>query len=139
MEITKFPETLVIEFFSRVWASPHDLNTIDNMMTEDYIITSAGKVIKGRENFKLWVKEFHHLLKNARTENQEVFANSNSDRVVSRWVCSGYSNGIFGLPADGRFVSFTGIAIWSIRDGKFSECWVERSAFELYQELMVAP
>ena len=26
-------------------------------------------------------------------------------------------------------------AIWSIRDGRFSGCWVERSALELYNSL----
>jgi ketosteroid isomerase-like protein len=35
----------------------------------------------------------------------------------------------------GRPVSFTGIAIWRIRDGKLAECRVERAFWELYREL----
>lgn len=42
-------EQLALEFLSRVWESPHDLDAIDELMTEDYVITSGGKVIKGRE------------------------------------------------------------------------------------------
>ena len=132
----KEPEAIVTEFFNRVWTPLNDLNAIDEMMTEDYTIISGGKEIKGREAFKAWVKEFQTHLLEARTVSQEAFSNATGSRVVSRWVCSGKNNGLFGLPADGRFISFTGIAIWKLRDGKFAECWVERSAFELYNEML---
>ena len=136
--ITKIkPEQLVINFLNRVWGPSHELDAIDELMTEDYTITTGGKIISGRDNFKAWVKQFQDLLLNARTVNQEAFANEAGDRVVSRWICSGKNNGIFGLPADGRIISFTGIAIWKIQDDKLAECWVERSAFELYKNLTV--
>jgi predicted ester cyclase len=61
----------------------------------------------------------------------EAFANAAGDRVVSRWLCTGSNNGLLGLPADGRPVSFTGIAIWRVRDGKLAECWVERASWEM--------
>jgi predicted ester cyclase len=104
-------------------------------MTEDYAITTAGKVVRGREAFKRWVQQFQNLLLDARNETLEVFANAAGDRVVSRWICRGINNGIFGLPADGRPVAFSGIAIWSVREGRLAECWVERSALELCREL----
>lgn len=126
---------LIVEFLERVWGPNHELDAIDEIMTEDYIIITGGKEVKGRENFKNWVKQFQVLLSDARTINQEAFANEAGDRAVSRWICSGRNNGIFGLPPDDRFISFTGIAIWEIRDGKLATCWVERSAFELYKEL----
>jgi ketosteroid isomerase-like protein len=131
----KVSTKIIVEFFDRVWTPPHDLDAIDELMTEDYKITSGGKVIQGRDAFKAWVANFQRLLLEARTVSQEVFSNEQGDRLVSRWICSGKNNGIFGLPADGRFVSFTGIAIWRVRDSKLAECWIERSAFELYQSL----
>lgn len=82
-----------------------------------------------------WVHQFQALLRDTRNETLEVFANAAGDRVVSRWVCRGVNNGIFGLPADKRPVAFSGIAIWSVKDGRLAECWVERSALELYREL----
>ncbi|MBN8675288.1 MAG: ester cyclase [Chitinophagales bacterium] len=135
LTINKTPEKLVVDFFSRVWGGSHDLGAIDEMMTEDYVIITGGKEIKGRHNFKNWVSQFQQLLLNALTISQEAFANAAGTRVVSRWICSGNNNGIFGLPADGRYVSFTGIAIWEIKNGKLATCWVERSALELYKEL----
>ncbi len=128
-------EQLALQFLSRVWVPPHDLNAIDELMTEDYVITSGGNDVKGREAFKAWVREFQSHLLEARTENLEIFSNTADDRVVSRWRCTGINNGLLGLPADGRTVSFTGIAIWAIREGKLARCWVERSAWELYQGL----
>lgn len=100
------------------------------------MITSAGREIRGREAFKRWLREFHRRLLDARTE---TFSNAAGDRVVSRWVCSGRNNGIFGLAPDGRPLSFTGIAIWAIRDGRLAECWVERSALEAYREHRQGP
>lgn len=128
-------EQLALEFFNRVWTPPNDLDAIDELMTEDYVITSGGKDIIGREAFKAWVREFQTHLLDARTESLEIFSNAAADRVVSRWVCSGKNNGILGLPGDGETITFTGIAIWAVQDGRLARCWVERAAWELYQEL----
>jgi predicted ester cyclase len=133
------PEELIVEFLDRVWGPEHDLNAIDELMTTDYIITTGGRMIKGRVAFKEWVAQFQKLLPDARTVNQEAFSNAAGDRAMSRWICTGKNNGIFGLPPDGRPVSFTGISIWKIRDGKLAECWVERSALESYKELSSKP
>ena len=128
-------EQLAVEFLDRVWGPSHDLDAIDELMTPDYVITSGGRAIRGREVFKAWVAEFQGHLHDARTRSVEAFANPAGDRVVSRWICTGRNYGMLGLPADGRPVAFTGIAIWAVRGGRLAECWVERSAWELYQEL----
>ncbi|MBA3317241.1 MAG: HD domain-containing protein [Gemmatimonadales bacterium] len=132
-------EHLAVEFLNRVWGPDHDLDAIDELLTEDYALTTGGAVVRGREAFKHWVREFQTRLRDARTTNVEAFANPAGDRVVSRWVCTGRNNGLLGLPADGRAVSFTGIAIWKISGGKLAECWVERASWELYRELTQAP
>jgi len=128
------PEKLVHTFFDEVWSPPHNLAKIDELMTEDYVIHSAGKTVSGRAQFKKWVAQFHQALKNARTISQDIFFDETQSKVVSRWVCSGNNNGIFGLPKDGQEISFTGIAIWEIRDERLATCWVERSALEVIQK-----
>jgi predicted ester cyclase len=124
---------LAYEFFRRVWTPPHDLDAIDELMTEDYCITTAGKIISGRDKFKAWVAEMQTTLHDATNEHLDVFEAGNM--IVSRWIARGTNNGMFGLPADGAPVSFTGIAIWRVQNGRFAECWVERSALELYNRL----
>lgn len=130
-----FAHKLVQDFFSKVWHPPHNLEAIDQLMTEDYLITTAGKTIRGRQAFKSWVGEFQKQLVDAKTESLDLFYAPESSKVVSRWICSGKNNGLFGSDPDNRFVSFSGIAIWTIRDKKLAQCWVERSAHELYQKI----
>jgi hypothetical protein len=132
-------ETLAREFFRRVWAPPHDLDAIDELMTEDYRITTAGKVVEGRAAFKAWVGVMQKTVRMATNEHVEVFTDATGDRVVSRWVTRGFNNGVFGLPATDEPVEFTGIAIWRVEAGRLAECWVERSAFELHDKLKNSP
>ncbi|MBA3666719.1 MAG: ester cyclase [Sphingomonas sp.] len=126
---------LAREFFRRVWAPPHDLEAIDELMTEDYRITTAGTVISGRRAFKAWVAKMQEAIGDATNEHLEVFSNAAGDRIVSRWITRGTNNGVFGLPADGTPIAFTGIAIWRVADGRFAECWIERAALELHNRL----
>lgn len=133
---SKRAEELAMAFLSRVWnGAANDLGAIDELMTEDYQIHSATKTISGRNAFRQWVADFQTVLTSARNEILEVFANAAGDRVVSRWMCSGFNNGIFGLPADGRPVMFSGIAIWRVENGRLAECWIERAALEAYRDL----
>lgn len=124
------PERLAREFLARVWSAPADIDAIDELMTNDYEITSAGTVVRGRAQFKEWVRRFHELLDGATSEVLEVFTDATGTRAVSRWICRGRSRGVFGLPADDAPVAFSGIAIWTMRDGRLAECWVERSGLE---------
>lgn len=133
---SKRAEELATAFLSRVWnGAANDLGAIDELMTDDYQIHSATKTISGRNAFRQWVADFQTVLTSARNEILEVFANAAGDRVVSRWMCSGFNNGIFGLPADGRPVKFSGIAIWRVENGRLAECWIERAALEAYRDL----
>ena len=126
---------LALSFLGRVWGPTHDLDAIDELMTEDYRITSGGTVIAGRAAFKQWVRQFQAQYGDARTEPLEAFANPAGDRVVVRWANTGTNKGIFGLPPDGRPVGFTGIAVWRVAGDRLAECWVERAAYEAYRNL----
>ena len=128
-------ERLARDFFRRVWAPPHDLSAIDELMTEDYRITTAGALIEGRATFKAWVAQMQRTVGTATNEHLEVFTNATGDRVVSRWITRGTNEGMFGRAGDGRSVAFTGIAIWRVEEDRLAECWVERSAFELFNQL----
>lgn len=132
-------EDLVSEFWQRVWSPQSDLSAIDDLVVEDFVLTSAGNKVVGREAFTAWVKNFQGKAKDVKLKAFETFSNSDASRVTSRWQADGFNNGVLGLKPDGRAISFTGIAIWEIRwtsDGpKLAQNWVERSAWELYQQL----
>jgi predicted ester cyclase len=132
---TPIAERLVRDFFDRVWAPPHELDAIDELMTEDYRITTAGIIVEGRALFKRWVGEMQATIGGVTNEHVEIIVSATGDRVVSRFVTRGTNEGVFGLPADGRPIQFTGIAIWRVAGDRLAECWVERSAFELFRSL----
>jgi steroid delta-isomerase-like uncharacterized protein len=126
-------EKLVAELWKNVYNLPQDLDAIDRVCAEDVILTSSGNDIKGRAAFKKWAAAFSSKIKGIKLVNNEMFTSADGTRVVSRWTVTGTNGGMFGTPADGKPVKFTGIAIWEVRDGKLAHNWVERSAWELLQ------
>jgi predicted ester cyclase len=132
-------EELLTEFWAKVWNPPYDLVIIDRLCTEDVVITNAGTDIVGQAAFKQWIKAFTSKIREPRLLSHDMFSSVDGSRVVSRWTLTGFNQGMFGTPADDRPVQFTGIAIWEVRNGKLAHNWVERSAYELSQQLKQPP
>ena len=62
------------------------------------------------------------------------------DKVVGRITAYGTHTGeLFGVPATGREIRVSGIAIWRISDGKIVEHWHETDGLGLMQQLGVVP
>lgn len=129
------PEHMLLQFWEGVWNPPYDLGLVDRLMTEDFVITSAGTDVTGRAAFKEWIKNFQSKIADLRMSNRDIFPSADGKRVVTRWVANGRNRGMFGTTADERPIEFTGIAIWEVHDGKLAHNWVERSAYELSQHL----
>lgn len=126
---------IVEAFWAAVWQAK-DFDAIDRFCVEDFVITSGGIDVVSRASFKAWAKQFNQRITGLKFEVLETFQNEQGTRVASRWRVSGRNNGMFGLPADQREVSFTGTAIWSVReDGKLLHNWVERASLEVYNHL----
>lgn len=128
---TVVAEKLARDFLGRVWGPQHDIDAIDQLMTADYVLHSGGKTIHGRDAFKAWIVEFQQVMPEAVDEVLDVFASGSGELVCARWINRGKNNGVFGLPPDGRPVEFHGISVYRVRDGRLSECWVEREAPKL--------
>lgn len=63
------------------------------------------------------------------------------DKVVGKVTAYGKHVGeLFGIPATGKDIRVTGIAIWRIRDGKIVEHWHQTDQFGLMLQLgVIAP
>ena len=126
---------VVESFMEEVWAEGNP-SAVDRFVTEDFVITSAGVDVAGRENFKAWVAGFQSKIADLKWEPIETFANADGSRVSSRFRVTGRNNGMFGLPADGKPIALTGNAILAVTPtGKLAHNWIERSAWELYNQL----
>ncbi len=76
------------------------------------------------------------VVADVRNEHLKLFTDAGGERVVSRWIRRGRNQGLYGSPPDGREVEYTGLSLWRVRDGLFSELSTERSALELRERLL---
>jgi len=122
-------------FFTEVWNPPYLIETVDELVSEDFKITTDEKSLSGRDNFKKWIIGMQDLVGDLRNVPQEMLVTDDGKRVITRIHATGINKGMFGTEADGAPIRFTVISILEIEDGKITRNWVERSAFELYKRL----
>jgi SnoaL-like domain len=126
----------VHNFWEQVWQSPQNYDAIDELVVEDFVITSGGRRIEGREAFKKWVEDFSATIRNFDSEIVDSFENHDGSRVASTFTITGTNNGAFGTTPDDSPIEMTGIAVSVVRDdGMLVSNQVERNAFEAYTRL----
>ena len=127
---------IVENFWREVWQRPHNPDAIDNLVSEDFVITSGGRDIVGRDNFKTWVKGFQAQVHDFEFHIVETFQNADGSRVASRWKVTGRNNGMMNTEPNGAPFVMTGTAVWEVgEDGLLRHNWVERNAFEVYGQI----
>jgi hypothetical protein len=128
--------SIVENFWREVWKAPQNPGAIDRLVAEDFMITSGGHEIRGREAFKRWVIEFQKRISDLQFETIETFQNEDGSRVASRWRVTGRNNGFLGTTPGREPISMLGTAIFFVReDGLLQHNWVERNAWEVYVRL----
>ncbi|MFA6112703.1 MAG: nuclear transport factor 2 family protein [Sphingomonas sp.] len=131
--MTQDSVAIVENFWREVWQQPQDPEAIDRLVHEDFVITSGGNHIEGRENFKAWVKGFQAQVLDFEFHVVETFQNHDGSRVASRWRVTGRNNGMMGTAPNGVPFEMTGTAVWEVGpDGLLRHNWVERNAFEVH-------
>jgi hypothetical protein len=126
---------IVQNFWRRVWQSRNP-DAVDELVAEDFGITSGGVEIKSREAFKKWVAAFLASIHDFKFDVVEIFQNETGDRVVTRWLVTGRNNGFMGFDPCGSPIEMTGTAVIHVReDGLLQHNWVERNALEVHRSL----
>ena len=126
---------IVNHFWREVWQSRNP-DAVDDLVAEDFVITSAGVDIHSRTEFKQWVKAFLSKINDFEFHVIETFQNESGDRVASRWRVTGKNNGIFGTTATQSPIAMCGTAIWHVRDdGLLQHNWVQRNSHEVFLTL----
>lgn len=126
---------IVENFWQQVWQSGNP-DAADELVAEDFGVTSGGVLIQSRPVFKQWVAAFLASIDDFRFEVIESFQNASGDRVVSRWVVTGKNNGFMGSAPCKTPIRMTGTAVLHVReDGLLQHNWVERNALEVHRSL----
>jgi steroid delta-isomerase-like uncharacterized protein len=133
----------VIDFTEEVWHKGN-LDALDQYIARDCIRhTSPGGSEGGRDVIR--IEDARKSISAMRTAFPDIhYATddilADGDRVVVRWTCTGTHRGLFrGIPPTGKHITFIGINIYRLRDGKIVERWSVGDSLSLLQQLGAIP
>ncbi len=87
-----------------------------------------------------WKQAFNGFVKGAPGYHVVDDLIAEGDKVAGRVTAYGRHTGdLFGIPATGKEIRVTGIAIWRVRDDRIVEHWHETDQLGLLQQLGVLP
>jgi steroid delta-isomerase-like uncharacterized protein len=105
---------------------------------DDIVFREPQQVIQGREAGKARFRAFRDAFPDiAATLHEEV---AQDDKVAVRYTLAGTHRGPFaGVPATGKRVTLSGIAIFRLADGRIAEGWGCADFFGFLQQLGALP
>jgi steroid delta-isomerase-like uncharacterized protein len=129
----------VIKRYSEKVMNRGSLDAVDELLADDYVHHSPPPgMAPTREGFKQFVAAAHTGLDDLTLTTDDILADG--DTVVQRWTNSGMHDGEFlGVPPTGNRVRFSGVSIYTVRDGKIIEDWTYFDTMDLLQQLDAAP
>jgi steroid delta-isomerase-like uncharacterized protein len=133
---TKEKENIkVIERYSQEIFNEGNLDAVYDLLADDYTHqTPPPGVAPTREGFKEFVSTAQSALDNNALITDDIFAYE--DKVVQRWRTTGVHTGTFlGVPASNKSVEFSGISLYTVRNGKIVEDWTLFDMVGLMQQI----
>ncbi|MDH4612410.1 nuclear transport factor 2 family protein [Pseudomonas sp. BN102] len=127
---------IVENFWREVWQAKNP-QAAAYFVAEDFVITSGGVEVVGREAFIEWIRTFLSKIEEFTFCSIETFQNEEGTRVASRWKLSGKNNGFVGGRSCSTSFEMIGTAVWEVRpDGLLAHNWVERNALEVHRDMI---
>jgi steroid delta-isomerase-like uncharacterized protein len=94
----------------------------------------GGSDIVGADDTRQTIAAFRKVFPDARFTNDDMLIDG--DKVVVRWTCTATHQSTFrGIPATGKRVTFIGINIYRLRDGKIVERWSVKDYATVFRQL----
>ena len=126
----------IVRRYQEVYNSNH-LDELAEVMAFDVL---TPKIMPGIPTGMEGAKAAHRIMlagfPDYQTTIDDLFAEG--DKVAARITMSGTNTGSFmGIPPTGKYVSFTGIYIARLANGKIVEHWGEEDGVSLLQQLGV--
>jgi steroid delta-isomerase-like uncharacterized protein len=131
---TEANKALVRRHFAAIW-NQHQLDVADEVVAPDYHshFPVPGQP-PGIAGFKYAVQSLHAGFPDLMIIVDDLIAEG--DKVVARLTARGTHQGAFrGIPPTGRVVTWTGIRIFRIAEGKIVEHWANWDDLSLLQQL----
>jgi steroid delta-isomerase-like uncharacterized protein len=125
--------------FIQIWGKGN-LDIIDELAAPSLSVQYPviPQVIRGTRMFRQVMEGFRSAFPDSDLGIEEEIAED--DKVVMRWTFSGTHQGnLLGIPATGKKVSWTGITIYRIVDGKIVEERGEEDFLGFFRQIGLAP
>jgi predicted ester cyclase len=116
-----------------------NLDAAKEILHADFVDHLPREEERGLQELKQYVTWYRAAFPHIRDTVEELV--SEGDRVVVRWTSRGIHQGKFrGVAPTGRHVTFTGMRLFRIAEGKIAESWVNIDELGLLEQLgMVTP
>lgn len=129
---------LIRRYYEDVFNQRHP-DLVDELAVDDYVehdpFPGQGN---GRVDLKARVRVILDAMNPLRFTLQDIVADG--DRIAVRWTQTATQTGPFmGMPPTGRTVTFAGIDIHRLRDGRMAEHWHVIDMYALLQQLGAIP
>jgi steroid delta-isomerase-like uncharacterized protein len=110
----------------------------DAIWAEDIVFREPHHVIRGRDAARARFRAFREAFPDIAATLHEVVAQD--DQVAVRYTLEGTHQGLFaGVPATGKRVTLSGIAIFRLADGRIAEGWGCADFLGFLQQLGALP
>jgi steroid delta-isomerase-like uncharacterized protein len=124
----------IVRRYQEIYNS-NDLEALGEVVSEDLL---TPKIMPGIPTGLEGAKAAHRIMLAGFPDYQTVIDDlvAEGDKVAARITMSGTNTGTFmGIPPPGKRISFTGIYIARIANGKIVEHWGEEDSVSLLQQL----
>lgn len=129
-------KAIVRRYYEELW-NQWNLRVADELIDAGISFSgSLGVTVKGLEGFKQYVTLVRRAFPDFHNTIEDLIAER--DRVVARLTYHGTHRGeLFGIPPIGKRVTYAGIAIFRIVEGKIVDGWVLGDMYGLMKQLGV--
>ena len=116
----------------------HDLSHHADFVHHDIEVRTVGAdSTVGIDGLRASLQMLFEGMSDFRVALEDQFATD--DRVVCRWRATGTHDGdLYGLPATGKAVDYTGVSVWEFDGGKARRGWVYIDTATMMQQLGLA-
>jgi steroid delta-isomerase-like uncharacterized protein len=130
-------KALVRRYYEEMW-NCWDFALADELLAEGLTFRgSLGVTVRGRDGFTEYMEAVRRAFPDFRNRVEELVAEG--DKVVARLTYTGTHRGeLFGIRPTGRSVTYAGVSIFRIAEGRISEGWVLGDVRGLIEQLGAA-
>ncbi|ELI6447197.1 nuclear transport factor 2 family protein [Photobacterium damselae] len=128
-------ELWIKQWFFEVLAKVNS-SQLQEMATDPFIFHMAGgrKYQVTHQEYLSFLAMWHQRFKNVQFQLTHILSDDN--KLMASYQCHAtYHGGWLRIPGKNQAVHMTGMMLFKLEDGMMTECWMEDSNFDLYQQL----